>query len=111
MCGVKQETAGPLQQHPLFGFALLFLLLHLLLLCTPPDPSRSVEIITVRLNSKGFRFSPSSLVLSFPLSSVVWKASKCCALSRAPRQVRLEVRVCVSLSVFEPRDQMSLVCL
>lgn len=104
--GVRQETTGPLQQHPPFGFALLFLLL---LLFTPPDPSHSVEIITVRLNSQGFRFS-------LPLSAL-WQ---CCLFSPfcprssgKPQSAALfdklalrcaHMHVCVCLALSEPHD-------
>lgn len=81
--------SSPLQHT--FGFSLL---LHLLLFFTPLDPSRSVEIITVRLNSECFRFSlslPGSPPPPILLSSVAWKASKRRSLRRAHPQVRARV--------------------
>lgn len=82
----------PLHTHT-FGFTLV---LHLLLSFTPLDPSRSVEIITVRLNSECFRFS-LSLPGGFP-------PSFCPQLSGKPQNVALpdeheptSVHVCLRL--------------
>lgn len=91
--GVRQETADPLQQRRtpppwLQSYSPLSLLYS-------PNPSHSVEIITFRLNSEGFRFSLLSfspwLLLSVFLSSHVWKTSKCCSLWHAWPQVCVHV--------------------
>lgn len=100
--GVRQETAGPLQtplQHT-FGFTLV---LHLLLFFTPLNPSRSVEIITVRLNSECFRFS-LSLPGSFPHPSVLGSLESLkTSLSdeHGPRWVHLCLRLCQLWCVFK----------
>lgn len=88
----------PFHTHT-FGFTLV---LHLLLSSTPLDPSRSVEIITVRLNSECFRFSLSLSLSpwrlpSILLSSVVWKASKRRSLSLPDEHEPTSVHVCLRL--------------
>lgn len=95
--GNRRPPTAPLQHT--FGFTLV---LHLLLFFTPLDPSRSVEIITVRLNSECFRFS-LSLPGSFPHPSVLGSLDSLkTSLSdeHGPRCVHLCLRLCQLWCVF-----------